>query len=75
MTATDAMRRTGPPGLRLLAPGDEGWDAGRATFNLLDDQQPALARDLDRETFRGPDHDCSLPACSPARRPGCDHEL
>jgi hypothetical protein len=42
MTATDATRRPGPSSLRLLAPGDAGWDAGRATFNLLDDQRPDL---------------------------------
>jgi hypothetical protein len=42
MTATDATRRPGPSSLRLLAPGDAGWDAARATFNLLDDQRPDL---------------------------------
>lgn len=26
----------------VLAPGDDGWDNARATFNTLDDQQPAL---------------------------------
>lgn len=41
MTA-DATRRRGASSLRLLAPGDDGWDAARATFNLLDDQRPAL---------------------------------
>ncbi|MGR0220897.1 FAD-binding oxidoreductase [Agromyces sp. ZXT2-6] len=42
MTDTEATRRTGPSSLRLLAPGDAGWDAARATFNLLDDQRPDL---------------------------------
>lgn len=50
MTTIDATRRMGPPDFRLLAPGDDGWDAARATFNLLDDQRPAmiaLPRDAD----------------------------
>jgi hypothetical protein len=42
MTSTDATRRRGPSSLRLLSPGDAGWDAARATFNLLDDQRPDL---------------------------------
>lgn len=42
MTVTDGQRRTGHGSLRLLAPGDPGWDAARATFNLLDDPRPDL---------------------------------
>ena len=36
--------------LRISSPGDPGWDADRATFNLLDDQRPAavaVAQDAD----------------------------
>ena len=29
-------------GLRVLAPGEDGWDAARQAFNLLIDQRPAL---------------------------------
>lgn len=42
MTAADGTGRTRRQSLLLLAPGDDGWDAARATFNLLDDQRPAL---------------------------------
>lgn len=53
MTAAEATGRTRPPSLHLLAPGDDGWDPARATFNLLDDQRPALIalpRDADDVT-------------------------
>lgn len=42
MIVTDARDRTGHGGLRLLAPGEPGWDSARATFNLLDDLRPDL---------------------------------
>ena len=39
MTDTDVHDlRPEPP--RVLSPGDPGWDAARATFNLLTDQRP-----------------------------------
>ncbi|WP_136709910.1 FAD-binding oxidoreductase [Agromyces sp. H66] len=42
MSAIEPALRPGAPDVALLAPGDHEWDAARATFNLLDDQRPAL---------------------------------
>ena len=31
-----------PTSLRVLLPGDDGWDAARGAFNLLIEQEPAM---------------------------------
>lgn len=50
MTDTDVHDlRPEPP--RVLSPGDPGWDATRATFNLLTDQHPTPSPS--RATSRG----------------------